>query len=237
MKQLIIAVMSCMAMISAHAQNLLGAWETMVTIEGQQLKKVAIFAEGYQVETVYNAQTGTFVATNGGGWGLNGNLLSETVEFNTEKPSLIGTTQSFEIEFADNDHFKIIDAEINWRRIDGGTPGALSGPWLMSARKRDGVLQQRDTDSPRKTMKILSGTRFQWIAYNAETKEFTGTGGGNYTTVDGTYTENIEFFSRDPSRVGISLEFGYELKEGNWHHSGLSSKGTPIYEVWSKRAQ
>ena len=26
-----------------------------------------------------------------------------------------------------------------------------------------------------------------------------------------------------------------ELQEGKWHHSGKSSKGKPIYEIWSKR--
>ena len=80
-------------------------------------------------------------------------------------------------------------------------------------RKRDGEIVKRDTSGPRKTMKILSGTRFQWIAYNTETKAFMGTGGGTYTTLDGKYTENIGFFSRDDSRVGASLQFDYELKE------------------------
>ena len=73
-------------------------------------------------------------------------------------------------------------------------------------------------------MKILSGTRFQWIAYNVDTKEFFGTGGGTYTTVDGKYTENIEFFSRDATRVGASLTFDYSLPDGEWRHQGSSSK-------------
>ncbi len=105
----------------------------------------------------------------------------------------------------------------------------------MSGRVRDGETQQRDTNRPRKTMKILSGTRFQWIAYNTETKQFMGTGGGTYTTEDGTYTETIKFFSRDDSKVGRDLPFNYELINGNWHHSGLSSKGDPIHEIWSIR--
>ena len=87
----------------------------------------------------------------------------------------------------------------------------------------------------RKTIKILSATHFQWIAINTETGEFFGTGGGNYSFKDGKYTENIEFFSRDPNRVGASLSFNAELKEGDWHHSGLSSKGDKIYEVWSRK--
>ena len=84
-------------------------------------------------------------------------------------------------------------------------------------------------------MKILSGTRFQWIAYNSDTGEFLGTGGGTYTTAKGVYTEHIEFFARDNSRVGAKLPFSFELKDGKWHHSGKSSKGDPIYEVWSTR--
>ena len=84
-------------------------------------------------------------------------------------------------------------------------------------------------------MKILSGTRFQWIAYNTETKEFLGTGGGTYTTEAGKYTENIEFFSRDSSRVGASLSFDFSLENGDWRHKGKSSKGDPIDEVWTKR--
>lgn len=84
-------------------------------------------------------------------------------------------------------------------------------------------------------MKILSGTRFQWIAYNTENKEFMGTGDGTYRTENGTYTENIEFFSKDDTKSGISLQFRYELIDGDWHHSGLSSKGDPIHEIWSTK--
>ncbi len=101
---------------------------------------------------------------------------------------------------------------------------------------RNGTLgTPRSADNPRKTMKILSGTRFQWIAYNVETKEFMGTGGGTYTTTNGKYTENIDFFSRDNSRVGASLEFDFEIKGNDWHHKGFSSKGDPMHEIWSLR--
>ncbi len=75
-------------------------------------------------------------------------------------------------------------------------------------------------------MKLLSGTRFQWIAYNIETKMFMGTGGGTYTTIDGKYTENIEFFSRDNSKAGLSLEFNYLIEDDEWNHSGFSSLST-----------
>jgi hypothetical protein len=132
---------------------------------------------------------------------------------------------------------EIVGQALQWHRIDSGQPGELQGAWLMSGRIKNGKTEVRDTTKPRKTMKILSGTRFQWIAYNTETKEFMGTGGGTYTAINGRYTENIEFFSRDNSRVGHGLEFEYNVIDGNWHHSGLSSKGDPIHEIWSVRKE
>ena len=237
MKKILLYIALCFS-VMMQAQSLKGAWEATLTIENettmQKVRSVAIFAEGYQVNTYYDAETGAFVGTNGGSWQLEGNQLSETVEFDTQNPDRVGTTGVFEIELSENE-LRATDRDVVWKRIDNGTPGDLAGAWLISGRMRNGELQKRDTNRPRKTMKILSGTRFQWIAYNTETKEFMGTGGGTYTTVNGKYTENIEFFSRDDKRVGASLEFDYELKDGDWHHSGLSSKGQPIYEVWSLR--
>ena len=205
-----------------------------MTHEGKKLRNVVIIAEGYQVATFYEAESGAFVSTNGGTWQLDSTTLSETVEFDTETPERVGTTTSFEIILTENE-LRIKEVEMVWKRMDGGEPGDLAGAWLFAGRKRDGEIQRRNTDQPRKTMKILSGTRFQWIAYNTETKEFKGTGGGTYTTKDGRYTEHIEFFSRDNSRVGAELGFDFELKDDEWHHSGQNSKGQPLYEIWAAR--
>ena len=87
---------------------------------------------------------------------------------------------------------------------------------------------------PRKTIKWLSGTRFQWAAFNPQTKQFFGTGGGTYTLQNGKYTEHIEFFSRNADRVGTQVTFDYEVKNGDWHHRGLSTAGNKIYEIWAR---
>lgn len=236
MKNISLTIISLFSFVGLSSQGLIGAWEAVGTFDGKELRNVVIFSEGHQVATFYDAKTGAFVSTNGGTWILDGSNLSETVEFDTKSPDRVGSSITFEIELTENE-LKTKDAEMVWKRIDNGAPGDLAGAWLISARMRNGAIQKMDTTRPRKTMKILSGTRFQWIAYNTETKEFMGTGGGTYTAKDGKYTENIEFFSRDNNRVGAQLQFDYELKEGDWHHSGLSSKGQPIYEVWSKRIQ
>lgn len=220
-----------------QAQNILGAWESHSTSEnGDKLRNVVLFADGYQVLTTYNATTGAFVHSNGGTWKLEGDMMTEKVEFHTDDPERVGTEVSFKVNITE-ESIEIVNSGKKLRRIDDGSPGALAGAWLMSGRIRDGKMQSRDTNRPRKTMKILSGTRFQWIAYNTETKQFMGTGGGTYSTVDGKYTENIEFFSRDDSKAGRSLSFTFELIDGNWHHAGISSKGSPIHEIWSVRSK
>jgi hypothetical protein len=235
MKKIIVFLISMSFSFVLHAQGILGAWETTSTSEnGDLLKSVVIFADGYQVLTTYDATTGKFIHTNGGTWKLEGNTMTKKIEFHTDNPELVGTQVSFKVRITDNE-IEIVDSGTKLKRLDNGSPGKLQGAWLMSGRIRGGETQLRDTSGPRKTMKILSGTRFQWIAYNTENKQFMGTGGGTYTTKNGEYIEKIEFFSRDDSKAGLSLKFSYELINGKWHHSGLSSKGDPIHEIWSIR--
>jgi len=234
-KHLIILLICTLVSFGIKAQSFIGAWESHHTAEnGDKLKSVVIFSDGYQVITTHDFETGKFISTNGGTWKLNGDTMTEKVEFDTVNSERVGTEVSFEV-FIKDSIMGIVGSELTFKRIDAGAPGKLQGAWLMSGRIRNGETQLRDTTRPRKTMKILSGTRFQWIAYNTETKQFMGSGGGTYTTTDGKYTENIEFFSRDDTRVGARLAFNFSLKDGKWHHSGLSSKGNPIHEIWSVR--
>lgn len=235
MKTIIKLIVCTLLSFTIQAQSPIGAWESITTNEaGQKVRWVVVFTEGYQVGTRYNADNGEFIDTNGGSWSMEGNTMTETLEFDSSLPARVGTSISFDVKLSKT-KMTLVSNGITLTRIDNGSPGALSGAWLMSGRKRDGEIQSRDTSRPRKTMKILSGTRFQWIAYNTETKQFMGTGGGSYTTNDGVYVENIEFFSKDSSRVGAKLDFKFELIDGAWHHSGKSSKGQPIYEIWSLR--
>jgi len=234
-KKIIVMLICTLFSFGIKAQNIIGAWESFATSEnGDNLRSVVIFADGYQVLTTFNATTGKFIHSNGGTWKLDGDIMTEKVEFHTDNSERVGTETSFKVIVTDT-IIEIVDGDIKLKRIDTGIPGKLQGAWLMSGRIREGKTQLRDISRPRKTMKILSGTRFQWIAYNTETKQFMGTGGGTYTTINGEYTENIEFFSRDDSKAGLSLKFNYELINGKWHHSGLSSKGDPIHEIWSVR--
>jgi hypothetical protein len=214
--------------------DLQGAWTSYETNEkGEKITITTIVMDGYLAESFYNEKTKEFIRTFGGSWTVEKNVFSLTLEFSSADSSKVGSTRNLVFDLK-GDTITFGGSDKIWTRIDDGQKGELNGAWLITGRKRDGKLVRR-SPGDRKTMKILSGSRFQWIAYNTATGKFSGTGGGTYTAENGNYTENIEFFSRDKNRVGATLSFQYEIKENEWHHSGLSSKGDPIYEIWSPR--
>lgn len=216
----------------SQSLNLTGAWQS-----GPEEKRIVMIVAGnFFSAAVINKKDNSYIGTYGGSWRIEKNQFIETHEYNTMNPEWIGTEKKSEVSLKkDKLTFKTKDTNEAFTRIDDGKPGVLAGAWLFTGRVTDTGIEKR-TPGARRTMKILSGTRFQWIAYNVDTKEFFGTGGGTYTSVDGKYTETIDVFSRDNSRVGAKLDFNFSLSaEGDWHHSGKSSKGDPINEIWSKR--
>lgn len=112
-------------------------------------------------------------------------------------------------------------------------PQPLDALWRITGRQQNTKIHEIPR-SDRKTIKILVDGYFQWIAINPAQKGFYGTGGGRYTYRDKEYKEKILFFSRDNSRVGQELRFEGKILDNKWHHSGKSSKGDDIYEIWSK---
>lgn len=222
-------------------QSLNGAWK-LVSQNGNPVtaqEYVKIYQDDYFAFGVKNVADNAFIGAGGGPFKFADGKYSETLDFFTLNPLQVGTTTPFKIEL--NGNKLTLSANTNdgmlvetWEKISDATDD-LTGNWVITGRKRDGEIS-RSTPGARRTVKILSGGRFQWIAFNSETKEFSGTGGGSYTAVDGKYTESITFFSRDNSRVGASLGFDFEVIDGEWHHSGLSSTGAPIYEIWTPYA-
>jgi hypothetical protein len=175
----------------------------------------------YIVETQFTSNPNQFLKTIGGFYKKKGNEIIVKLEFNSN---------------FSKDSLKTISISDNskWKKISGVT-SLLQGKWLMSGRVRGKTERRRDTNQPRKTMKILVDGYFQWIAFNINTFSFMGTGGGSYTAENGTYKEKIDYFSRDNKKVGISLSFSYSKKGQDWHHKGFSSKGDPIHEIWAFR--
>ena len=226
-----ILLMGFTAHVYAQENTMKGAWQT--TSEDGNLVLLIVSDHHFSM-TQFTLEPNEFVGTRGGKWNrISGDSIEITWEFNTFQKEMVGSTQRV---LSKVNGQQMQGETYSWSRLDNGGPGDLAGAWLITGRKR-GEQVRTMTPGARKTMKILSGTRFQWIAYNSETGDFMGTGGGTYTTENGKYTEHIQFFSRDNSRVGASLSFDFALDNGEWHHSGLSSRGDPIYEIWSQRSK
>ncbi|MFC5626431.1 hypothetical protein [Algoriphagus winogradskyi] len=225
----------------AEAQSLQGAWK-LTHQDGQEVKDIEyikIYQDDYFAFGAKQVADNHFISAGGGPFTYNDGNYVETLDFFTLDPFQVGTSNKYKLDWVNEK--MVISSDINgkmlveiWEKVSD-TEDDLTGNWVITGRKR-GEEISRSTPGARRTVKILSGGRFQWIAFNSETKEFSGTGGGTYTAKDGKYVESITFFSRDDSRVGANLDFNYEVIDGEWHHSGLSSKGDPIYEIWTPYA-
>lgn len=231
------SLLMLLSLVKAQKTDLSGSWTT----EANGINHLLLISGSYFSHTLYGKEDGAFIMTMGGQYSTNDyGQTKATIEFNSQDPSMVGMTHYVDMK-REGDQLRINGTEgvvpAEWKSADmtkETTP--LTGPWLMAGRKnQNGEISRRETDVPRKTMKLLTGTKFQWIAFNTSTGEFFGSGGGSYEAKDGKYVEKIEFFSRDNTRVGAELPFNFEVQGSDWHHSGKSSKGDPMYEVWTKR--
>ncbi len=209
--------------------SLTGAWHA----KNGTTDYVFIFQDGYFTCSVFDKQNKKFIRTYGGTFNQADGQIHANIEFDTESKDNVGNHRHISATISGNTLKLIMGNEMGeWQRADNGNDG-LAGNWRITGRMNNGQIQQMQRGA-RKTLKILSSTRFQWIAINPETKEFFGTGGGTYTFKNGKYTENIEFFSRDSSRVGASLNFEGSANNNIWTHKGVSSGGEPIHEEWTR---
>ena len=210
-------------------QALTGAWH----LQHATVEEVLIFQDGYFSHTIFDKTNKKFISTYGGVYKPGAITVQLKTEFDTRDKENVGREKKVAYAIIDKElTTDITGFQQKWTRLDEGKDN-LAGVWRITGRMVDGKLNEMKRGD-RKTLKLLSGTRFQWMAINPATKEFFGTGGGTYTFSNGKYTENIEFFSRDSTRIGASFTFDGSLKGEVWNHSGKSSKGEPLNELWTK---
>lgn len=192
-------------------------------------KKLWLFVDGYT--SVIDFSDTSYLATYGGPYTYDGSHVHIVVEYDDKNPNQVGRTLALAVNVSESE----IASEdgLHWEK-QAASPQALDGLWKITGRKQNGEVQQIHQSGERKTIKLLVDGYFQWIAIDPSNSGFYGSGGGIYSFENGVYTEKILFFSRDNKRIGATLSFDGALIEGQWHHSGNSSKGDPIYEVWSR---
>lgn len=215
--------------VQAQPAPVAGAWER----SDGDVKHQLFFQDGFYFHTAHQANE--FLKTQGGTFEVKDKALKGKVLFNSSDSARVGEELNVPFSISANQlSMQVDEGTVVFNRADDGK-APLAGVWRITGRmQEDGKIVPVHQTGTRQTYKLLTGTKFQWVAMDPAKKQFSGTGGGSYTFKDGKYTENIEFFSRDNSRVGASLGFDGKLENGNWHHSGLSSKGAKIYEVWSR---
>lgn len=192
-----------------------------------------VLSDQYITHTVYSAEPAEFVYTRGGFFTSNDEAILIKLEFNSnfEEDGLKELSLPYR---AEGDRWVIGEKDLKFTRSVPQNQ-ELDGHWLFATRGPDTGQERRDDSNPRKTLKVLADGSFQWIAYHVGDFRFMGSGGGSFSSENGVYTENIEFFSRDNARVGARLDFNYEIEGDDWHHSGKNSRGEPLYEIWSRR--
>ncbi|MCW5517770.1 hypothetical protein [Muriicola sp. Z0-33] len=214
----------------------LGQIEPNVFLYEEQTEDATITHElkvdsGYLIYTKFKQQPPEFISTVGGFYTLENDSIKVKLEFNSdyEKNTITNVAMGYTAMGDDltlnGNTFKAVPQQ----KQD------LDGQWLFATRGPDTGQERRGEAQARKTLKFLLNGHFQWIAYHTETFRFSGTGGGAFSSKDGKYIENIGYFSRDNNRVGAKLDFNYEVKGADWHHTGKNSKGAPMYEIWARR--
>jgi hypothetical protein len=227
----IVFILLFMTAIPLQAQLIPGIYKAMVTEGSGEIIHSLKVGPDYIIHNTYRADPPEFVSSWGGFYTLSDDGISVKLEFNSSFES--DQVKQKDFSYSQEDGQLVID---NMRYTkSASSEQALDGYWLFATRGPDTGQERRGDDRPRKTLKVLMDGSFQWIAYHTESFKFHGTGGGSYTADEGIYTEHIEFFSRDNTRVGAKLQFEYSLEGNDWHHTGKNSRGEPMYEIWSRR--
>jgi hypothetical protein len=198
-------------------------------------RTVMIFSGNVFAVANYDLPGKKMISSYGGTWQLDGNKLVRTIEWNSKDSTQVGVEINGDIKLSGTT-LSIGQSNEKWERLDNGGPGELAGVWIITGNYTNDKVSKRGSPFyPRRTMKVLSGKYFHWIAYNVATKQFLHAGGGTYTTAGGKYTENIEFFTKTAESVGKSLVFDYSFVDGDWRHRGQKSTGGAMDECWTKR--
>ncbi len=230
----------------AAVSPLRGAWMMVekdnLSSEDLAIQMVKILSNGHFMFAFFNSETQQFFSAGGGTYAYEDGKYTEKIEFHTIDPSLAGREITFDCHLEGDRWHQT--GEINggvlnevYKRIDDGTGTDLIGTWKQEYNvspngKRSHLKKHHNK------LKILSGTRFQWVEYNGKKNEFVACGGGTYSYAQQTYTENLEFFSADSTVVGKDITFTC-LQDGNeWVHREKLARGSDealgVDEIWSR---
>jgi hypothetical protein len=227
---LAVAVFMSLEADKLKATELQGAWESGPATN----RSVMIVTDRVFSVAAYDVPGRKLIRSYGGTWELNGDQLKQLIEWDSLDSSQVGKTSTIRASLSGSGLSLAGNKQVWSRVMEKETD--LTGAWIITGNfVNDKANKRAKPFFPRRTMKVLSGSRFHWIAYNVETKQFINAGGGSYHADTGKYTETIEFFTKTPESVGKTLDFQYSFVDGDWRHKGVKSTGGPLDECWTPR--
>jgi hypothetical protein len=215
----------------------IGAWMSESVDKGRPVTQILIVSDTYFTTASFVTKDHHFLSTSGGTYKMEGEKMTVTIEFHSPDHYQVGKQHVLHAKPTETG-YKLVarDGMVlgDWKRIDAGNKSQLAGLWYAAAYRNEAGDTIR-TDYKVKTIKILSDTRFQWIAFDTISRKFVATAGGTYSITQTGYMESLEFYANADDKAGKSLGFRYKLEGTKWTHTGKSSQGMPLYELWSKK--
>lgn len=219
------------------SQTLNGAWRlTEVNNEPVEHEVIKLYSNSYFTSAAYHKSSGEFIEAKGGTYSLDHLSYKEHLEIDSTEPEHSGTTVNHVAEL-NNGSLTIINLHTGvkeqWAKFDDADNYQMTTCWRIHKKLDEGDTDWRTIEyAPRKTLKMVTNSRYQVLALNSKTGQFVGSSGGNWSSNENTYTENVEFFSKDQSNAGRSLKFDRKFENGLWLHSGKDTKGKLMKEKW-----
>jgi hypothetical protein len=216
------AILFCSGRLAGQETSIVGAWQSR---DGDD-ETVLICQDGYIVITKFNPVNTAFYYSSGVSYKMMKERLIAGLAFTTDKNELKLAGQKGQLLYSRSGDTlritKVDSVKILFTRSDDGQ-GSLAGLWRLAGEQGE-----------IKTLLVLSGTRFQRIRFNEQTKELVSSYGGRYDYRNGMYTEHIDFYRKNPDMIGQSLRFTVEISGSGMKISGKNEKGETVQEDWNR---
>lgn len=237
MKKIAILFVVFFFALPAVSQTLNGAWR-LIEKEGKPVEEevIKLYSNSYFTYASYEKETGEFLEAGGGRYMYEFFNYREHYEIDSTNPERSGTTSNYKAVLED-DMLRVTNLKTGvverWKKFDESNNFEMTTCWRIHEKQDEGDDDWRRIEyGPRKTLKMLTNNRYQVLALNSETGKFVGSSGGTWTNDGNKYTEHIQFFSKDQSNVGRSLQFSRKYEDGLWYHTGRDTKGKILMEKW-----
>lgn len=239
MKSIFISFISLFISFSLYAQHLNGAWR-LIEEDGNRVNSetIKLYSNSYFTYSTFDKASGGFIEAGGGTYFYEVFSYTENIEIDSNEPKHSGVTLPYKAILSEKlltlTNLRSGKTQL-WEKFDEATDYEMATCWRIHEKRDEGDEHWRRIEySPRKTIKMITNNRYQVLALNSKTGEFIGSSGGTWSKDKISYTENIEYFSKNQNNVGKSLKFNRKIVDGLWHHTGKQTNGLLMMEKWMR---